>query len=138
MKEEFEMNFKEISTWVVLIAYGLVTYSFLGNLSEAGGISTKGNILSAVMMFVIITIVAHIIIAIAAPKLKDTSDERDRDIERKGEVAASFTLGAFVLFILAHSALNENWLIANLAFIGLIASEIVKSTWQIFLYRTSS
>ncbi len=132
------MNFKEISTWVVLVAYGLVIYSFLGDLSDAGGIVANGNILSAVFKFVIIIIIAHIAIAIIAPKLKDTSDERDQDIELKGEVASSFTLGAFVLLIMGLSIESQNWMIANLAFIGLITSEIVKSVWQIFLYRTSA
>ena len=132
------MSFQEKSAWVLMCATLIVGIVYVIKLSAAGGIFAPSWLLPAIILFVVIVAVAHIAIAITAPKASDTKDERDNDIDRKGEVAGSFTLGGFVLIILALGAINQQWLYANLAFIGLLASELVKAVWQITLYRRSA
>lgn len=129
------MSFSEKSAWVLILVTLLVGFYYIFGLAEAGGFAQQGQVLPAIIIFIILSVITHIVIAILNPKASDTRDERDRDIERKGEVAGSFTLGGFMLFILAFAAINEQWCIANVAFIGLLASELVKAFWQVALYR---
>ena len=132
------MSFQEKSAWVLIIATAIIGGLFVFGLAEDGGIAAQGNIFSAIILFVILVVVMHIAIAILNPKAADTSDERDRQIERKAEMAGGFTLGGFMLLILAMASISGDWHIANLAFIGLLASELIKGLWQIALYRLSA
>ena len=132
------MSFYEKSAWVLIVALALVGGNYIFELVEAGGIAEPGQILSSIIVFVILVTIFHIVIAVMNPKATDTQDERDREIERKGEVAGSYTLGGFMLAILAFSAIGEQWHIANLAFIGLLSSELMKCIWQVALYRLSA
>ncbi len=129
------MSFQEKSAWTALAATLIVGAVYLGKLSASGGIIAPGWLLPAVILFSTILIVGHIAIAVSNPKTADTADERDRDIERKGEVAGGFTLGSFVFLILALGVISGEWAFANLAFIGLLASELVKAMWRVALYR---
>ena len=132
------MSFSEKSAWVLILVTLLVGFYYVTGLAEAGGITAPGRVLSAIIIFVILATIIHIGVALLNPKASDTTDERDREIERKGEVAGSVTLGMFMLFILAFAAISQQWHIANVAFIGLLASELVKSLWQVALYRFSA
>ncbi len=132
------MSFKEVSAWIVITANLIVAGFFANTLANAEGIQTEGQILPYVLLFVGIVVVAHIVFAILNPKSSDREDERDRDIERKGERAASMTLGGFALFVLFWSMAHGDWMIANIIFVGLITSEMVKNIWQITLYRLTA
>ena len=132
------MSFQEKSAWVLIIVTLIVAADFIFGLARNGGIATAGGIFPSIIFFVILVTIIHIAIAVINPKETDTADERDYDIERKGEVIGSYTLAAFMLFILAAAALSEQWLIANVAFLGLMASELAKCLWQVLLYRRSA
>ena len=132
------MSFKEKSAWVLIVALLLVGGHFVLTLAGSGGLDVQGKIFYSIIVFVVLVALFHIAIAVFNPKTSGAADERDREIERKGEAAGSYTLGGFMVGILAFSAINEQWLIANLAFLGLLASELVKALWQVTHYRLSA
>ena len=129
------MAFQEKSAWILLFANLLVGGIYAAKLNAAGGIDAQGWLFPAIVLFVAFVAIAHIVSAIISPKEADISDERDKEIERKGQMIASFVMGGVVLFILAYTAINQLWLIANVAFIGLIAAEFIKAGYRISLYR---
>ena len=86
---------------------------------------------------VVLSIVAHIAIAILKPSEADDSrDERDKLIEMRGDqrggvVQSVLILGALLLAMLGQPV----WLVANAILAGLVAGEIVKGVSKMIGYR---
>lgn len=132
------MSFKEISTWILLVLFLGLGFSYVSPILESRDFSSAGgsSVLGFIIAFVVLFTIAHIILAIIAPKLADEAeDERDRRIELYGERAGSFALGGVVLMGLAFALIADDRFYANLFFLGLVGSEIVKAAWQVALYR---
>ncbi|WP_425410560.1 hypothetical protein [Hyphococcus sp.] len=135
------MSFKEKCAWIVFAAMLWIFGGYAWSLyrAESFGAGTTGMMLGAIIGFIVITVVAHILVAIfSGGSGDDQEDERDRRIEMQAERVGGFVLGAFALTGLAFSLIKGHYLIANILFLGLAASEIVKNGWQIALYRQSS
>ncbi len=132
------MSFKEISTWIMLALFAALGFAYVSPMIETRSFASAGGeqILGFVIAFVVLFTIAHIVIAIAAPKAANAAeDERDHRIELYGERAGAYALGAVVLFGLAVALITDNRLFANIFFLGLVWSEIVKAAWQLALYR---
>lgn len=132
------MSFREISAWIVLAAMVWVFGSYGLSLREAGsfGAGTTAMMLGTIIGFVVIVVVAHILVAIFAARTGDeAADERDRRISLRAEEFASYLLGVWVLAALAVALFKGNYLVANILFLGLAASEIAKNAYQVILYR---
>ncbi|WP_428407339.1 hypothetical protein [Hyphococcus sp.] len=135
------MSFKEKSAWIVLAALILIYGGYAWSLIEGGGFGagTTAVMFGAIMSFVALIVIAHIAAAIFAPKsASEAEDERDRQIELRGDEAGGFILGVVVLFALGVALLRGQYLLANILFLGLAASEIVKNLYEVFLYRRSA
>ncbi len=135
------MAFKEKSAWIVLAAMIWIFGGYAWSLYQGGGFGagTTGVMVGTIIGFVIVIVIAHILVAIFAAKPGDESeDERDRRIELRAEEVASYILGAWVLAGLAVALFNGHYLIANILFLGLATSELVKKAWQLFLYRSGA
>lgn len=86
---------------------------------------------------IILSIIAHIAIAILKPSEADDSrDERDKLIEMRGDQRGGFVLalGAFGALVLAMFGFPV-WLIANAILAGLVAGEVVKAVSKLIDYR---
>jgi len=132
------MSFKEKSAWVVLIAMLWVFGGYAWSLYQGGGFGagTTGVMFVTIIGFVILIVIAHIIVAIFSARPGDEEeDERDRRLEMQAECAGGFVLGVFVFTGLAVALWRGDYMIANILFLGLAASEIVKNLWQVTLYR---
>lgn len=135
------MSFKEISAWIVLVAMAWIFGGYAWSLYQQGGFGagTTEVMFGAMIGFVVLVVIAHIAVAIFAARSGDEeADERDRLIELKADSLAGYVLGAAVLNGIAFSLINGHYLIANILFLGLAASEIVKNAWQVLLYRRSA
>ncbi len=135
------MTFKETSAWLVLAALILIFGGYAWSLYEAGsfGAGTTRMMFFSIVTFVVVLIVAHIAVAIVAPKsANEAADERDRRIDLKAEEAGSFILHCAVLYALGAALIEGNYLLANILFLGLALSGIVKALCQVFLYRRSA
>ncbi len=132
------MSFKEISTWILLILFAGLAFLYVSPVIETRSFESAGGgqIFGFIIAFVVLFTIAHIVLAVAAPKTaNEAEDERDKRIELYGERAGGFALGAVTLFGLAVALIAENRLFANIFFLGLVWSEIVKALWQVALYR---
>lgn len=132
------MSFREKSAWVVLLAMLLVYGGYALRLFQGDGLAdgSTGALFTAVTGFVAVAVAGHIVIAALSPKhANEAADERDRRIALLGDRAGGYALGAFALAALALALIEGEQKIANLIFLGLAGSEIVKNLWQVALYR---
>lgn len=135
------MTFQEKSAWVVLAATALMfgPYAKLlveGRLPEPGDI---GAMFALMIAFTVLIVVSHIGLAVVFPKSAGAPrDERDKRIELHAERAAGFALGAWMLGAIVVALLDGAPRVATVIFLGLVASEFVKSLWQVAQYRRGS
>ena len=136
------MSFEEKSTWAVLITFVFVygwyfieVYARLAT-GDVTGIEYKSLIGVTVVMLIVISIVTHIAITVMAPDESDKADERDREINLRGEYLGGFivSVAALLGIGLALLELTHFW-IANALLLGLVIAEIVTDCTKIFLYR---
>ena len=140
------MSFKEKSSWIVLVGMLLLFGWYGWNFYQSGGFgeATGGVILGGIIVFIILVVAGHIVVAvlqaIATGKddIDDSSDERDRSIELRGEQAGGLVLGIAVLATLGFCLISDQYLIASMLFMAMVFSEIVKNAWQVVLYRRSA
>jgi len=136
------MSFREKSTWVLLavtiIVYGWYFATTLGGALGSGTPPVVDNVrlFGAVVVMVILSVVAHIVIAILPPKEADAADERDRLIELRGDQRGGFvmTVALFSTLGLALAGASVFW-IAHGALAGLVISELVKAVTKLIDYR---
>lgn len=132
------MAFQEKSAWVMLVVTALMFGPYAKLLIEGGlpAPAYGGMIFGLMIGFTVLIVVSHIVLAIIFPKSAGAaSDERDRRIELHAEHAAGFTLGAWAFGAIIFALFEGAPRVAAVIFLGLAASEFVKSLWQIVLYR---
>ena len=136
------MSFEEKSTWAVLAAfvvvyggYFLEIYGRLGA-GEVDNIEYKILMGSTVVTLIVVTVVTHIVIAILAPDEADRVDERDRNIDIRGEYVGSFavSLTALAGIALALAEMEYFW-VANALLLGLVLAEILTNCTKLWFYR---
>jgi hypothetical protein len=136
------MSFEEKSTWIyALIVVALAAIYFaavLGQLprTAASDIDYQVPLLAAIGASIVLTVAAHVAIAIAAPEDAGKRDQRDKDINRYGEYVGGIVLSvaAVVPLILALVEVDYFW-IANTIYLALIVSATVGSIVKIVAYR---
>lgn len=136
------MSFQEKSTWVMgatmLVAYGWYFSVVISQLDSTvfRRSGYQSVMLVAVGILVALAVMSHILIAFMNPKGADSTDERDREINRFGEYIGGYVLGAGALFALALAmiAVEQFW-IANAILLALVVSELVSAGTRVVLYR---
>jgi hypothetical protein len=136
------MSFEEKSTWaygVIAIALAVIYFVMvLGQLPQvaAGDIAFQVPLVAAIGATIGLTILAHIVVAIAAPDDAGKRDQRDKDINRYGEYVGGLVLGvaAIVPLILAMAEADHFW-IANTIYLAFILSATAGSIVKIVAYR---
>jgi len=136
------MSFEEKSTWIyAVIAVTLPVAYFatvLGQLphTAAADIEFQVPLVAAIVAAIVLTIVAHIGIAIAAPDDAGKRDQRDKDINRYGEYVGGIVLGAAVVvpLILALAEADAFW-IASTIYLAFVLSAVSGSVVKIVAYR---
>jgi len=137
------MSFQEKSQWVTLV--GLLV-AFGGYIKSAWqvlldppvvrdiGPEQAGLFLSATILLVVILVVGHIVIATF--DCNDETDERDRQIELKGERWGSFVLASGVFATLCAAVYTEgNAIMAHILLGSWVLAQIVECGSQIIMYR---
>ena len=136
------MSFEEKSAWIyaliVVVVAAIYFTLVLGQLprSAASDIDYQVPLLATIGGSILLTIAAHIVIAIAAPDDAGKRDQRDKDINRYGEYVGGIVLSvaAVVPLILAMTEADHFW-IANTIYLALIVSATVGSIVKIVAYR---
>ena len=141
------MSFQEKSNLamlaILLVVYGIYFGQAMTSILGAGVppaealAATNALMIVTVGAVIVLSIVAHILIAVAAPsEADDTRDERDKLVEMRGDQRGGFVqsfviFGALVIAMLDFPA----WLIANAVLAGLVAGEVVKAVSKLIDYR---
>lgn len=151
------MPFEEKVTWVNLlvsfavpIAYASVVFGQMGA-TPAARIAYQPPLITAIVVSIVLTIVGSIVAAIAGGvatgvRLELTgegsmdevgrSDERDKDISRRGELVGYYVSSVGIVGALALAMLRQDqfW-IANAIYASFVTASIASGFVKLFLYR---
>ena len=136
------MAFEEKSAWIlgVLAVAAYTTYAVivlnLGREVPLLQVDYVPAMLWTIGASIIVSIVAHIIVAIASGKGADKKDQRDRQIYRMGEYTGqSFVVaGALAAMLMALFELDYFW-IANVIYLAFALSAILSTVAKLVSYR---
>ncbi len=136
------MSFDEKSAWIgVALAFvvpGVYLAIIFGQLqtTAVGEIAYQGPMLATIGLGIAFGIIAHIAVAIGAPKDADKRDERDSSINRYGEYIGSIVLygGMLVTLALALASFEYFW-IANAIYATFLVAALISSAAKIVAYR---
>lgn len=136
------MSFQAKSTIVMLTAL-VVAYGWYGfqvfRLAADSPVETveyQPLVLIVVVPLVVIATIGHIVISALNPSEADSSDERDRQIARRGSVIGGWIVsiaGIGALFA-AMAEVGHFW-IAHLLLAGLVLAELTDGIWRLALYQ---
>lgn len=148
------MPFEEKTNWVsgfvaivVAAVYASVIVPQIGG-GVVGAIAYQQPMLIAIGAMIAMTIVVTILMAIGtavtaqitgdgSPEDVGRTDERDKDINRRGELVGYYVSSVGVLVALALAMLRaDHFWIANAIFAGFMVSSVVSSAYKVFLYRS--
>lgn len=136
------MSFQAKSTAVMLIAlvgaYGWYSVRLIRLAADqpVSDINYQPLVLIVVVPLVVIATIGHIIISAANPAEADATDERDREIARRGSVIGGWIVSVAALgSLLSAMAEIEHFWIAHVLLAGLVLAELVDGTWRLVLYR---
>jgi hypothetical protein len=151
--QEVTMPFEEKVSWVsgsVAILVGAVYASVivpqLGS-GPVGAIAYQVPMLIAIGAMIIVTIVGTILMSIGTAVTAEITgqgsvedigrtDERDADINRRGELVGYYVSSIGVLAALALAMLKaDHFWIANAIFLGFMVSSVVGSAYKVLIYR---
>jgi hypothetical protein len=143
------MSFKEVTAWVgaaVTLVVGAVYFGIVGARLDGipvGEIDYKWLMIGAVGVTIVTTIVMAIGTAIKVEITGQGSvndiereDERDKSIDRRGELVGYYvsSVGVVAALVLAMWRQDQFW-IANALYLFLLIGSVVSSVAKIVLYR---
>lgn len=139
------MSFREKSAWITLIALVIVTllwtlhfpWGGTFTLAPAPNAFLFHALVWATISFVVIEVVAHVIVAVRAPREASApADERERLIALKGTRLGAYVYAALTLsaIFLIHLGANQIGL-AYLILFSFVIAEVVNYTARIVYYR---
>jgi len=135
------MSFREKSAWISLLAYLTIYGFYFANVAlalargEADGGHFLGLLSKSVVLFVLVTVVLTIVLAIGAPKDAQTpEDEREKLIKLKANSAAGYVLATGVVVAIGALYFDaKSFLVINLLFFVLVMFEVFKIAAQLVL-----
>jgi hypothetical protein len=151
--QEVLMPYEEKVSWVsglvsivVAAVYASVVVPQIGS-GPVSAIPYQMPMLMAIGAMIVITIVGTILMSIGSAisaqitgegSVEDIgrSDERDHDINRRGELVGYYVSSVGMLAALALAMLKaDHFWIANAILAGFVVSSVVASAFKVFLYR---
>ena len=136
------MSFEEKSTWiylvVVLVVPGIYFANILGEVRDTPvtEIAYVRPMITAIVIAILASIVAHIMVAVASPKDADKRDERDKNINRRGEYVGGIVLAVGVVGVLGLTMAEfDHFWIANALYAAFILQGLTSTKVKIVAYR---
>ena len=137
------MSFREKSAWITVITLLVVSVLFVLHMPPPWSLAPKPNLfmfhvlLLLVVSFVVIEIIAHVVVALRAPRdARAPRDERDRLIALKARSLAYYVFAVLALasVFLVHARANE-FGIAFCVLASFVVSQAVNYIARIVYYR---
>jgi hypothetical protein len=136
------MSSEEKRAWISALLLVVVPVAYLATvLSEVAGtdvakIAYEGPMLTSIAVGIGAGIVLAIVAAIASPRDADRTDERDREISRRGDYVGFYvmSIAATVPLIMAMAEVAHFW-IAHALYLAFILAALASSVVKIVAYR---
>lgn len=136
------MSFEEKNAWIyAVVAIGGYVGYLAAILARVGGgtlseVAYVGPMLVAIGAAMVATVVGHIVVAALWPQEAGKKDQRDKEIDRRGEYVGGVVLGVGVLvpFGLAMADVEQFW-IANAIYLAFVLSALCGTTVKLVAYR---
>lgn len=138
------MSFQEKSNLAMLAIllgvfgwyFGMVILPFFGQETAPPAMTVGGLLIALTLFLVVLSVIAHILLAALAPRQADQNDERDRAIETRADARSGYVLGAGAVWTLGLLVFGTApfW-VANALLASLAASEVVKALLRAIDYR---
>jgi hypothetical protein len=136
------VSFEEKNTWIYGLASLLAGVAYLAIVGSQLPTTPVAEIDYVLPMIgvgvgsVVLTVVAIIVVSIAAPSEADKSDERDRLINRRGDQVGFYVLSVLALVPLALTFLEaEHFWIANALAAAFVLTAVTSAVVKIAAYR---
>jgi hypothetical protein len=133
------MSFREKSAWISLLSMAIIYGLYFGSVVHAGPRAGFhfGSLLATVITLIVVQVVLHIVVAIAAPKeAKATRDEREKLIDLKATRIAYSGLATAIVCACFFGALDPPIVFnTNALLFVLVTAELMRSGCQIIQYR---
>ena len=136
------MSFEEKNTWIyglTALIGGLAYFVIVGGqalTTPVAEIDYIATMIAAIVGSIVLSVVLIVIVSVAAPKEADQRDERDRQVNARGD-----QVGFYVMSILAIVPLGlafgkaEHFWIANSLYAAFVVTAILTSVVKIVTYR---
>lgn len=136
------MSSEEKSTWIsVVVGVGVAVVYFATVLAKVPGtdvatIAYVWPMLTAIGVGITASIVLNIVAAVLSPKEAGKTDERDRQINRRGEYVGFYVMSvaATVPLGLAMAEIEQFW-IANSLYLAFVLAALASSVVKLVAYR---
>ncbi len=137
------MSFREKSAWVTLITLIVLTIGFALHLPRPWTLSPAPSpflfhvLVAAIVAFVAIAVIAHIVLAIFSPHdARAPKDERERLIELKSIAVAAYVYAFLSLGSVFTIHVGANQIgVGYLVLLSFVVAEIVHYAARIYYYR---
>lgn len=136
------MSYEEKGTWVYLVVSVVVYAAYVGVLlTRAGGaplpdVEYVAPLLWSIGSAIVAGVVVRVAVETVRPSESYRSDERDRELARRGVVVGwwGVVAGALGALVLALVEADYFW-IANVVYLGFVVSAVLSSVTTIVAYR---
>ncbi|WP_435737864.1 hypothetical protein V5D56_04505 [Cellulosimicrobium sp. PMB13] len=136
------MSYEEKGTWVYLVVSVVVYAAYVGViLTRADGgpvadVAYVAPLLWSIAAAIVAGIVVRIVVEIVRPSESYRSDERDRELARRGVEVGWWGVVAGSLAALALALVEaDHFWIANAVYLGFVLSAVLSSVTTIVAYR---
>ena len=136
------MSSEEKRTWISALVAVVVPVAYLAIIlskvpgTDVATIAYVGPMLTSIGVGIGAAIVLSIVAAMASPKDADRVDERDREINRRGEYVGFYvmSIAALVPLVLAMAKVEYFW-IANSLYLAFVLAALASAVVKIVAYR---
>jgi hypothetical protein len=136
------MSSEEKRTWISALVGAVVPIIYLATIlsrvpgTDVASIAYVGPMLTSIGVGIVAGIVLGIVAAIASPKDADRTDERDREINRRGEFVGFYvmSIAAMVPLVLTMAKVEHFW-IAHALYLAFVLAALASAAVKIVAYR---
>ncbi len=136
------MSSEEKRTWISALVGVVVPIAYLATVlskvpdTDVASIAYVGPMLTSIGIGIGAAIVLSIVAAMIWPKEADRVDERDREINRRGEYVGFYvmSIAALVPLVLAMAKVEYFW-IAHALYLAFVLAALVSAIVKIVAYR---
>ncbi len=136
------MSSEEQRTWISAVVGFVVPIAYLATVlakvpgADVARIGYVGPMLTAIAVGIGAGIVLSIVAAVASPKEGGRTDERDREINRRGEYVGFYvmSIAAIVPLALAMAEVEHFW-IAHALYLAFVLAALASAAVKLVAYR---